>query len=256
MAKSSEKKTYQKGRTVKIARSQVVSEGDVNPRKISEDNMKRLRKSIRDNGLVGPLVWNRTTGHIVGGHQRLAALDSLMHTDDYELEVTEIELPERDEFKLNVVLNNADSQGEFDFTLLGKITGIYGLDPGEDLGFSQEVIDIQFPEIAPIEELTDSGETKLIERETTPEEIEAMRARKKAVREKIKENRAEYGDYKSEPKGILTIVFEKQSAKVEWLMQHNFDDPETLAVVSFDDFMERAFTPPPAAKEKTDGDSQ
>lgn len=254
MAKAKERKNYQTGRTVKIARHQIVTDGDINPRKMSEDNMKRLRKSIKDNGLVGTLVWNKTTGHIVGGHQRLAALDSLMRTDDYELEVTEVELPERDEFKLNVVLNNTDSQGEFDFTLLNKMSGVLGLDPGEDLGFSQAVIDIQFPDVAPVEEMLDSGETRLIERDAAPEDVEALRQRKKDVREKMKENRDEYGDYKSEPKGVLTIVFEKQSAKVEWLMKHNFEEPETLAVVSFDDFMERAFTPPPAAKEKNDGD--
>lgn len=254
MAKAKGRKNYQIGRTVKIARNQIVTEGDINPRKISEDNMRRLRKSIRDNGLVGPLVWNRTTGHIVGGHQRLSALDSLMRTDDYELEVTEVELSERDEFNLNVLLNNDCSQGEFDFTLLNKMVGVLGLDPGEDLGFSQEVIDIQFPDFAPVEESLDSGETRLIEREASPEDVEALKERKKVVREKMKENRYEFGDYKTEPKGVLTIVFEKQSAKVEWLMKHNFEEPETLAVVSFDDFMERAFTPPPAAKEKKHGD--
>lgn len=54
---------------VTIKRYDVVAD-DLNPRTISDDNKKRLRKSIEKNGLVGHPVWNKTTGHIVGCHQR------------------------------------------------------------------------------------------------------------------------------------------------------------------------------------------
>ena len=69
-----EKKGFQRGESRKIQRTQVVLD-DYNPRYISPANAQRLKKSLKDNGLVGTLIWNKTTGHIVGGHQRLGVLD-------------------------------------------------------------------------------------------------------------------------------------------------------------------------------------
>ena len=86
---------------------------DFNPRTISDSNRKRLKKSIEKFGWIGAPVFNRRTGHIVGGHQRLSALDSLMGKADYELDVIEVDLSEREELKLNVALNNTDMQGDY-----------------------------------------------------------------------------------------------------------------------------------------------
>jgi len=44
-----------------------------NPRRISDHDMKRLRASLKTWGMVEPLVCNRRTNHIVGGHQRVKA---------------------------------------------------------------------------------------------------------------------------------------------------------------------------------------
>ena len=76
----------QKAQTVKIMRSEIDLD-DFNPRTISDSNKKRLKKSIEKFGWIGAPVFNRRTGHIVGGHQRLSALDSLMGKADYELDV-------------------------------------------------------------------------------------------------------------------------------------------------------------------------
>ena len=58
-----------------------IKEADYNPRIIDEDNLKKLTKDIREHGLVTPLVWNKRTGVLVSGHQRLAAMDKI-HRDD------------------------------------------------------------------------------------------------------------------------------------------------------------------------------
>ena len=50
---------------------------DYNPRIIDETNQKKLVKAIRENGLIEPLVWNKRTGVLVGGHQRLTAADKI-----------------------------------------------------------------------------------------------------------------------------------------------------------------------------------
>src|SRR5262245_36096757 len=38
---------------------------------------RKLEMSLREFGLVEPLIWNETTGHVVGGHARLGILRRL-----------------------------------------------------------------------------------------------------------------------------------------------------------------------------------
>lgn len=48
-----------------------------NPRKSlapGEPEFEKLRRSLGEFGLVEPLVWNKRTGNLVGGHQRFAVL--------------------------------------------------------------------------------------------------------------------------------------------------------------------------------------
>lgn len=51
-----------------VKRSQIKF-ADYNPRIIDESNQKKLIKAIKENGLIEPLVWNKRTGVLVGGHQ-------------------------------------------------------------------------------------------------------------------------------------------------------------------------------------------
>ena len=51
-----------------------------NPRLVLQPEDRRYQKlarSLREFGLVEPLIWNETTGHVVGGHARLAILKAL-----------------------------------------------------------------------------------------------------------------------------------------------------------------------------------
>jgi ParB-like chromosome segregation protein Spo0J len=41
-----------------------------NPRKISDHDLEALRRSMKFFGVVEPVVVNKRTGRIVGGHQR------------------------------------------------------------------------------------------------------------------------------------------------------------------------------------------
>ena len=45
-----------------------------NPREISQEAAKGLSASIAQFGDISGIVWNRRSGHVVAGHQRLAAL--------------------------------------------------------------------------------------------------------------------------------------------------------------------------------------
>lgn len=82
-----------------------------NPRSITDEAAGKLNASIRRFGIVQPIVINETTGHVVGGHQRLAALRKL----DPEAETMVVigTWTEAEERALNVTLNNRALQGEF-----------------------------------------------------------------------------------------------------------------------------------------------
>ena len=91
---------------------------DYNPRKISKENLEKLKKSIKEFGLVDPLVWNERTNRLIGGHQRLKIL---MEEGVKEVEVSVVNLPEDKEKALNIALNNPNLQGEWEEEKLAEL---------------------------------------------------------------------------------------------------------------------------------------
>lgn len=87
---------------------------EYNPRKISDAALKGLEKSIERFGLVEPIIWNKTTGNVVGGHQRLKVLQlqGVKQTD-----VLVVTLNKKEEKALNLTLNNPNINGIFDNSL-------------------------------------------------------------------------------------------------------------------------------------------
>jgi hypothetical protein len=103
-----------------VHRSQLTN-APYNPRVITKTEQTKLRKILERHGTVEPIVWNKRTGHIVGGHQRTALTDAMMGTNDYRMDVSVIDVPESQEKELNIALNNAAAMGSFDLEGLRKI---------------------------------------------------------------------------------------------------------------------------------------
>lgn len=77
------------------------------------------------------MVWNKRTGTLVAGHQRLAQIDELEGTDDYNLEIDVVDLDELQEKELNILLNSRNVQGEDDDERLAQVLmelGVQGRD--------------------------------------------------------------------------------------------------------------------------------
>lgn len=107
---------------------------DYNPRKDlkpGDKEYEKLKRSIEQFGYVEPVIWNQSTGRVVGGHQRLKVLIDMGMT---EVDCVVVELSEEKEKALNVALNKisgewdndklalliADLQGaDFDVSLTG-----------------------------------------------------------------------------------------------------------------------------------------
>jgi len=116
---------------------------DYNPRKISESAKKKLRKKMKEWGTLQPIIVNRRTMTIVGGHQRIDAMDSILRKDDYELTVAMIDVDEKQEAAINVFLNNPSAQGEWDILALQGMKDIFpGIDFETDMGFDPSDIDV------------------------------------------------------------------------------------------------------------------
>lgn len=91
---------------------------DYNPRKMTAKAVAKLRKSLETFGLVEPLVWNESTGRVVGGHQRLAILKTM---NVAEVPVSVVSLGDAQEKALNVMLNNLEAQGRYDSGKLAEL---------------------------------------------------------------------------------------------------------------------------------------
>lgn len=125
-----------------IKRSQIKF-ADYNPRLIDEGNLKKLVKNIRQNGLIEPVVWNKRTGVLVGGHQRLTAADKIYRKKDYDVPVAVIDVDEKQEKLLNVQLNNPSMQGEWDLPQLAALNLDDDID-FSDMGFDKSEIAMMF----------------------------------------------------------------------------------------------------------------
>lgn len=133
---------FQAFETETISRNEIKN-APYNPRIIDAGAKKRLKAALRKHGLVSALTWNKRTGNLVGGHQRLEQLDALEKTKDYELTVCVIDVDEADEAKLNVQLNNPSMQGDWDLDKLSEMTSEFDLSLDE-LGFSKTDADLLF----------------------------------------------------------------------------------------------------------------
>lgn len=114
---------YIKSESVELNRSAIHFAG-YNPRKLSEESRKTLKRGIKKFGLVGGIVVNKRTGlTVVSGHQRLSVMDELQKfpDNDYKIRVDVIDVDEKQEKELNILMNNPNAQGSWDFDALAKI---------------------------------------------------------------------------------------------------------------------------------------
>ena len=94
-----------------------------NPRvalKPGDAGWEKLAASVRRFGLVQPLVFNRRTGRLVGGHQRL---EVLKHDGETAAPCVVVDLPDAKEKALCVALNNPEVGGAWDGAKLTDLLG-------------------------------------------------------------------------------------------------------------------------------------
>jgi DNA modification methylase len=107
---------------------ELINPAKYNPRKDlrpGDPEYEKLKRSIEEFGFIEPLVWNRRTGCLVGGHQRYKIL---LEQGVTEVECSVVDLDEAKEKALNIALNKIG--GDWDYQKLAvllediKLTGL------------------------------------------------------------------------------------------------------------------------------------
>lgn len=117
---------------------------DYNPRKDlkpGDAEYEKLKRSIEQFGYVEPVIWNQTTGRVVGGHQRLKVLMDMGMT---EVDCVVVAMDEEKEKALNIALNKISGDWDRDKLAL-LIADLQGADFDVSLtGFEPAEIDALF----------------------------------------------------------------------------------------------------------------
>lgn len=119
---------------------------DYNPRKDlkpGDPEYDKLKRSIEQFGYVEPVIWNKVTGRVVGGHQRLKVLIDMGIT---EVECVVVEMNAEKEKALNIALNKISGEWDKDKLAL-LIADLQGADFDVSLtGFDPADLDDLFKE--------------------------------------------------------------------------------------------------------------
>lgn len=108
-------KDYFTGKQEEFRRSDVRI-APYNPRKISPQQRATLKRSVKMYGVIGGITVNKRTMTIVGGNQKVAILDEIFKypDNDYTLLAEAIDVDEKTEKEINLMLNSDNARGEWD----------------------------------------------------------------------------------------------------------------------------------------------
>lgn len=142
-----------------------------NPRKITKEGLAGLKESLRKFGELSGVVFNRTTGQLVGGHQRvqifqeqnpeIIMIDSDTGYFEYEghnFTYREVDWTEAKEYQANLTANNPNISGIFDLQLLPEFLELAKQEEGFEL-----------LQLEPLESLLGKKEIEEVEEDDLPE---------------------------------------------------------------------------------------
>lgn len=186
---------YQAFRVERVNRQQI-NLAPYNPRVMSPEAEKMLQHSIGSLGLVETLVWNRRTGNLVGGHQRIGRIDELEGRADYDLDLAVVDVDEATEKKLNLALNNRNIQGDWDEDALADLLRQFDAGDYKDIGVTDADLDYLIGEASSLRDFA----------EDTPE-----RRTMKGTLADIKQDRAQMNQRLADEQNVdfyCVVVFE------------------------------------------------
>lgn len=228
-----------------IHRSQI-NEAPYNPRQMPERHFKDLKRSLKKIKLRETLVWNKQTGNLVSGHQRLRVLDEEWQRKydnlDYSITCTVIDVSQKEEIELNIAFNNPRLMGDYDISKMNEILSsedmpdldfdIAGI-KDEDLqmfGVSLDIENLQNEDvesvIAGFEEIKEQKK-----KEIPPEEKERRKESVKQTKQAVTKNEVDT---------YVTISFSNQKDKRAFMEQ--IGEPEANLYIKGEIFVKKFFS--------------
>jgi len=235
----------------RVLKRSEITPSDYNPRTITDEARKSLKKNIKENGIIGGMVWNEQTTNLVSGHQKLSIADEVnkynpaTKENDYDLKVEVVNVDLKKEKELNIFFNSKAVQGEMDYKKLAQIfpdidSALAGLD---DVDISMieiempNVENIEIPSFEPQEEkkinaeyeksITQEGSNAVNHPEASISEMESKeaaeltpeekKAKIKEIKEQVKANAVIEGE------SYFTVSFSDYDSKVMFLEYLGFN---------------------------------
>lgn len=191
-----------------------IKEAPYNPRQINAYQRKNLMKTLEEYGCVEPLVWNKRTGLLVSGHQRLSILDDLEGKPDYTIGMSVIDIDPKREKKLNVLLNNKQAQG--DFTKDGLMALLQDGDIQlSDIAMTRADLEFEFGDLPELDEIVQGLEAS---------KKEKPKAGAKKLSEAVGDIRQEGEERpESDSEYYVLVAFDTADECEAWLVAHQFD---------------------------------
>ncbi len=127
-----------------------LKKADYNPRKKlgkNDPQFVALRRSIDELGMIDPIVWNQRTGNVVGGHQRITALEDLGYT---EAPCFIVDLSLEQEKQANVRLNSI--KGAWDYSKLSELLSEFTPDEVKAANFDPKDLQALFEKEPDVQE--------------------------------------------------------------------------------------------------------
>lgn len=253
---------YIKSESVELNRS-AIRLADYNPRVISDEARKTLKRGIKKFGLVGGIVVNKRTGFtLVSGHQRISVMDELQKYDlktkenDYKVRVDVVDMDEKAEKEFNILANNPNAQGTWDFDALAQLIpdidykdagltdadlnmiGVdYLLQTEEENNIASELESMMQP-------VTEQHEAEKAERKAEREALKAQEqaakvAHMKEVKQQVKENAQKQAQ---DMDAYLMLSFDTFEAKAAFCGRFGYDPYQKfIKGEQFDSICERIY---------------
>ena len=248
---SQAKTKFEKFEIAQVPRSQLVK-AEYNPRKIKTDNKKRLKERIQKVGLLEPIVWNKQTGNIVSGHQRIEIMDSLNKSKDYILTVAVVDLDPTTEKEQSMFFNNMSAMGEWDLDKLADLfeeevnmvsagfskrdmESLFDMDPAEV--FSDTLASAEAPPLVsqrePVDNIDNDVQPETFEGDEpdigTSEEIDHFSQGDK-VREGMqhRKRRAAVSGFREDTDFYFVAVFKSKPERDQFLADYNIEESQFI----------------------------
>ncbi|MGQ1934946.1 DNA methylase [Ornithobacterium rhinotracheale] len=238
---------------IKQSETRVIKRSEItpapyNPRTITDEARKALKKNIKKNGIIGGMVWNEETTNLVSGHQKLSIADEVNKynpttgENDYDIKVEVINVDLKTEKELNIFFNSKSVQGEMNYAKLAVMlpdidVDLAGLDDVDlsliDLELPKDV-NIEIPTFEPQAEKKE--EAQQLQEEEDAEDQPSYEERKAKIKE-IKSQVNEGAIVEGEP--YLTLSFDSYENKMFFLERFGLDDTKFIKGEEFAEMLDQ-----------------